>query len=147
MSNSLDYQRVFIETQAIAQFFSQFEICDLMGDPYFLGWVYTSSGGMYKLHLQLLQDFPYRAPVLYVVSPWTLWMHGHRKTINSLGDSHAYHVRDNGNTGCVKICHTYRWDASITCLKVLCKGYLWCEAYEAHLATGNTIAYYLPKDV
>ncbi|MCX5674657.1 MAG: hypothetical protein NTX87_06580 [Planctomycetota bacterium] len=110
------------------------------------GWAQTNGGqAIYRGKLVLTPNFPYEEPELFVLSPNPLWMHGGLKTINSLGTSHDYHTRSNGPDGCVQICHTDSWDASLTCVFVLTKLHLWLEAYEAHLQTGETIATYLRR--
>ena len=68
-----------------------------------------------------------------------------RGTVNDLAltASHAYHVCGRGHGGCVRICHSSSWSASVTCLKVLVKGMLWLQGYMHHVCTGQTIDHYL----
>lgn len=63
-------------------------------------------------------------------------------TINSLGCTHDFHTNSNGPGGCVQICHfsPANWDASKTCVSVMIKAVLWCEAYDVHMVTGLSIA-------
>ena len=44
----------------------------------------------------------------------------------------------------VKICHCKEefWSPSVTLSRVIMKGFLWIEAYEAHCHTGNCIDHY-----
>jgi len=51
------------------------------------------------------------------------------------------HTLENDSNGEVQICHwrQSRWDSSITLNKVMLKAMLWFEAFEQHLATGQSI--------
>jgi hypothetical protein len=94
----------------------------------------------YELKLDLPITYPYSKPNLFVTQPRVLWMRGGKKSINSMGTTHAYHAYRNGRNGCVKICHTCGWDSSFSCVQVLLKGLIYVEAYSIHLLTGATIA-------
>ena len=136
-------QRLAIEEKLLARYTPDFRFYNKTGDAYIDGWVMTSGGAnWYRLWVGVPPEYPYSPPHLYVGHPHPLWMCGYQRTINSLGTSHAFHVLDNPN-GWVKICHTEYWDASLTCLKILLKGVMWLEAYEAHLRTGQNIADFL----
>jgi len=99
----------------------------------------------YKTRITIPPQYPNRAPDLYVLSPHTLYMRDGQRTVNSLGFNHAFHTMDNGSDGCVQICHTHTWDASMTCVTVLGKLAVWLEAYETHLRTGETIDAFIEK--
>lgn len=142
MWNTEQCERLALEEQLLARYMSGFGFYDRTGNAYVQGWCTTNGGNNYALRLCLPPDFPYDEPKLWVVSPQTLWLHGNRGTVNSLGTSHAFHVYGN-DSGYVNICHTSDWDASITIVKVLLKGILWCEAYDGHLRTGQDLADFL----
>lgn len=138
----MDNRRLDLEEALLRKYMPHFHLYR-SGAAYIGGWAKPTAGASsYQLRLELPRDFPFDKPDLFVVSPRTLPMYRHSGTINSLGTSHDYHVHANG-AGCVKICHTRSWDASITCLKILLKAHCWCAAYEQHLRTGLPIKDFL----
>jgi ubiquitin-protein ligase len=145
----MEPERWQFEQQLIRFYMRSFAIHNLAdGGAVVEGWAQTSGGqNRYKGRLVLSSNFPYEKPELYVTSPNPLRMHGWQGTINSLGTSHAFHTHANGPDGCVQICHTDSWHASLTCVFVLLKLHLWLEAYEAHQRTGEEIAEYLHRGV
>jgi len=136
-------RRLALEGKLLERYQPDFQFYDPTGDTYIQGWIQTNGGNRYQLRAQLDDGFPYTEPDLFVVNPKTLWLQGGRGTVNSLGVSHAFHVLGTGTDGCVQICHIRDWDASITLVKVLLMGILWCEAYDAHLRTGQDICDFL----
>lgn len=134
--------RIKEEKNIMAKELSQFLFLK-RGDEYsFEGWHTTTTSRLnFVLKLPLPTGYPDVMPALYVSYPTTLRKYG-GGTINSLGTSHAFHTFRNWSGGCVQICHgnTENWDASKTCIGVLFKGMLWCEAYAVHLRTGLDIS-------
>jgi hypothetical protein len=109
---------------------------------FFRGWHTTTTSRLkFQLKLPLPTVYPDVAPKLYVTYPLTLVKYG-GGAINSMWSSHAFHTLGNGPDGCLEICHggTGNWDASKTCIGILFKGMLWCEAYAVHLRTGLDIS-------
>jgi hypothetical protein len=106
--------------------------------------VHTSSANSnYSVCVWLKSGFPYEMPGLYITSPSPLYGYG-GKTIQSHQTSHAMHVWAPDWNNYVKICHckSEYWSASNTIVSVLMKGFLWLEAFEAHLRTGRSIDAY-----
>ena len=136
-------RRLAFEANILRRYMPHFGVCDPKGDTYIAGRPRTNGGREYETRLCLPPGYPHQSPNLYIVHPRTLRMHG-GGTINSLGTSGAFHTLSNGPDGCVTICHTSNWDASLTWVKVLHKLLLWLEAYELHLKTGDEIVKYLP---
>ncbi|MDM8008455.1 MAG: hypothetical protein QUV05_20140 [Phycisphaerae bacterium] len=124
------------------RYMPHFRVCDPKGETYIAGQARSAGGRKYDVRLCLPPDYPHESPGLHIVRPETLRMYG-GGTINSLGFSGAFHTLGNGPNGCVTVCHTPNWDASLTWVKVLRKLSLWLEAYELHLKTGEEIARYL----
>ena len=134
--------RLDMENQVLARELSQFMLYySRYSDPYVIGWVTTTVDfNSYQLKLDLGRNYPDEQPKLYVTYPIILRGYLGKKTINRLGTSHGFHTWKNGPSGCVQICHGYRWDASRTCVSVLLKGIFWLEMYDAYLRDGKTIA-------
>lgn len=135
--------RLSFEANIFAKHLPSFILHLLEDPPYFVGDYRTTSGGnIYRLKVMVSKWYPNEMPSLYVVSPRRLRKRGGLCFINDVGVSHDYHTRGNGPNGCVQICHfnSDTWDASQTCIGVVTKGIMWCEAYDCHLATGRTIA-------
>jgi hypothetical protein len=108
--------------------------------PCFIGWHKTSgNGNWYQLQLQLTYAFPNEKPILTILSPQRLFQYNSLQALNDLGSSHNFHIDGTDENGYLKICHTRNWDASKSCVGVILKGCLWCEAYNNYMATGITI--------
>jgi len=136
----LNEKRWDLERRLIRRYFSDFVVHEHGRERYVTGRVRPNdSSTSYGLRLDVLAKFPHQKPRLFVTSPVTLWTYGKQKTINQMGLSHAYHVLGTGHGGCCEICHIDDWDASISLVKVLFMGALWCEAYTMHLACGDDI--------
>jgi len=138
-------ERFAFEAKLLAKYMSDFRFYDPRGDTYVEGWVRTTDGQRFQLRIDVPPQYPYEKPPLYVVEPNTLWRYGDNDTVNSLGRTHSFHTLSNGPDGCVQICHTRDWNASMTLLKVVLKGILWVEAYTAHLQSGRDLADYLAR--
>jgi len=132
-------QRLAFEEKLFGLYMPTCAFYNKTGATYVEGVARTSGNNEYRGRVCLSPHYPDEKPNLYVVTPHTLRMHGNHGTINALGTSHAFHVYNNGQDGCVKICHTIDWDPSMTCVKILQKLHLWLEAYESHLRTGRNI--------
>jgi hypothetical protein len=139
----IDQDRLRFERELVRLYAPSFCFHVINGSPYLEGNRYSNGGKSYRAKIILPSDYPYNEPALYITSPHTLWMRGGNQTINSLGTSHNFHTYDNGSGGCVKICHSDYWDASMNCLTVIKKFAIWTEAHQGHLRTGNSIAWHL----
>ena len=137
LSPSLE-NRLRFEQRVLAKHLPSFSAYLYGKSPYFEGSYLTTSGGNgYRLKVVVPSWYPSEMPSLYIVSPRRLKKYGRRGSINEEGTSHSYHTLHNGPGGCVQICHfkSESWDASQTCVGVLAKGIMWCEAYDCHLVT------------
>lgn len=144
MWDSEQSQRLAMEEKLVNHYMPGYRFYDRTGNTYIEGEARTNGHSHgYRLRIELPPDYPYERPDLFVVQPRVLRMYGGRGTINALGGTHSFHTGGAGPNGCVQICHTGDWDASMTCVKVLIKGHLWLEAYDAHLRTGRDIADFL----
>lgn len=117
------------------------------GEAYFEGSVSAGDyGQQFLLRLYVAPETPEVIPSLYVWAPFELPRVG-GGTINEVGCSHAFHTLQNAPCGRVQICHGSAgdWDASMAYVIPVLKGTLWCEAYLAHLETGNDIANYFSE--
>ncbi|MBL7223901.1 MAG: hypothetical protein ISS72_08610 [Candidatus Brocadiae bacterium] len=143
MWNADQRHRLAFEEKLVARYMPDFRFYDRTGHTYIDGWARTSGGAnRYRLRITLPARYPYAKPQLYVISPRPMWMRGGRRTVNSLGTSHAFHCNNNGG-GPVHVCYAGTWAASMTCVTVLLRGLLWLEAYEGHLRTGRNLADFL----
>jgi hypothetical protein len=134
--------RIKVERKIMAKELPQFKHFELNNERYFEGWhTTTTSHQEFQLKSTLPKGYPEVLPALYVTCPLTLRKYG-GGTINSIGITHSFHTLGNGPGGCIQICHfgPANWDASKTCIGVLFKGILWCEAYAVHLRTGLDIS-------
>lgn len=134
--------RIKNEEKIISKELPQFHLFKLDDEYSFEGWHTTTTNRLaFELKLSLPTGYPDVMPALYVTYPTILRKYG-GGTINSIGVSHAFHTLGNGPGGCIQICHfkNENWDASKTCVGVLFKGMLWCEACAVHLRTGREIA-------
>ena len=143
--------RLALEEKILSRELGNFTFCDRAYNTYVRGLQTTSSGTLYELQLTFPAYYPDRRPNLYVTYPKPLWRYPSCETLDSLGISHAFHTLGKGPDGSLEICHfnAADWDASKTCVAVLMKGIIWCDLYDAHLATGKDIAYFLsnPSEV
>ncbi|MBM4029155.1 MAG: hypothetical protein FJ280_27720 [Planctomycetes bacterium] len=135
--------RIATERAVLREEMPQYEFYDPSGDTYVEGDVRTSDGAEFTLRCVLGRHFPDEMPRLYVASPHRLPKHD-GYSVNGEGKSHQFHTLENGPNGEVQICHFKPdwWDSSKTLVAVLLKGLWWCEAYCAHLRTGNPISNY-----
>jgi len=106
-----------------------------------LGTTYSSSNQSYELWLPVPRLYPEARPSLYVTYPTPLRLAG-GGFVHQLGTSHAMHTLEAHPSGYIQICHwrDERWHAGITLDRVFIKGLLWLEAYEQHLATGESLS-------
>lgn len=133
--------RLLIELKHIMKIFKQFKLYQSKDGIYFIGWYITTTGIQYLLKLIVSENYPDERPKLYVVSPKTLWQYEGMATINNVEVSHAFHTLSNDSQGHIQICHfsSESWHAGCTCVGVMKKAQLWCEAHVEHLSTGLSI--------
>jgi hypothetical protein len=137
-------ERLGYENQVLKQDgLSQFQVYyDASRNSYYLSGEHrTNIGKAYTIWSPIPSNFPYGCPPVYIYKPNPLVGYAGLKTVNSYGVSHEMHTLSNGPNGEVQICHwrQSRWDSSITLNRVMLKVALWLEAYEQHLATGQSI--------
>lgn len=133
-------KRGLIEKQLVEKYFPGFVFSDRGENSYVSGWVVPNgSTTYYALLVEIPPGFPHQKPRLFVTSPVTLWTYGARGRINDMEFSHSFHTLSTDYGGCCQICHVALWDASISLVKVLLMGALWCEAYTMHRACGDDI--------
>jgi len=148
MVNSRPSQRLNLENQIMARELPHFKLYVAGQEFYFRGWHQTRiTGRNYQLKLIVPLWYPDEMPRLYVLSPNPLYRYGSHGTINSLAPLHALHINCNGPNDCVQICclNQEEWNASLSCVSIIHKGLIWCEAYEEYLRTGEDIANILDK--
>lgn len=106
-----------------------------------LGTTYSSSNRAYELWLPVPRLYPEARPPLYVTHPNPLYL-ASGGLLRELSTSHAMHTLEAHPSGYIQICHwrDERWHAGITLDRVFIKGLLWLEAYEQHLATGESLS-------
>lgn len=118
-------------------------------EPYLRIAAKCNSGKVYTLHIDL-KEFPEQIPEVYVTKML--------KDYNGNDMDHpsaTLHTLTAKN-GWTRICHygsnSWRssrvwsgseWVPSVSLYRIYIKCRLWLEAYEAHLATGNNLDYYL----
>ncbi len=138
-------KRLDIEARLLARYFPAFHI-QFPDDPEkaaVVGTTRTNRGNDYALWIPL-EDFPDSAPSLFVVWPKRLRDHG-RRLLSKRGTSGDMHLLGPDRHGHLQICHcndSY-WTPNETLYKIVMKGRLWLEAYEAHLESGEDIDVYL----
>jgi hypothetical protein len=136
-----DCRRLAFEENLARRYFRDLEVHNRRGNPYYTVWIREKAyKNSYKLRLYLSGRYPHKEPSLLVESPKTLWLYNYKGTINKLGTSCSYHVHENYDPNAfVKICYTYNWNPSCTCVLALHRGKIWIAAYEVHLLIGKTI--------
>jgi hypothetical protein len=137
--------RTEIEMRIMGIEFPHFQYFETLDESYFWGWHVTGKSH-HRILLKLLisSNYPDKEPSLFVLDPQKLIKHN-GGTINDLQSSHDYHTYKNGPGGTVQICHHPHWDPSCTCSGVIYKGLLWCEAYDEHRTSGDSIHNILEK--
>jgi hypothetical protein len=135
-----DHERWRMEVALVQKYFPGFTFHRRFGRRYVIGWLTPNgSSRSYKLQLDVPPKFPHQKPRLFVISPVILWKYGGRQRINDLQRSHSFHAGSTGPDGCCEICYVDNWDASMTLVRALLAGALWCEAYTMHLSCGDDI--------
>jgi len=121
--------------------FAQFKLYQTNEEIYFMGWYITTIGTKYLLKLIVSEHYPDKMPKLFVVHPKTLLQYEGMDTINSIETSHAFHTLSNDSQGNIQICHysSESWHAGCTCVEVIKRAQIWCEAHVEHLSTGLSI--------
>lgn len=137
--------RLAVEKRILRERMPDFDFYDPVGDTYVQGEWTSSRGNTYELTIELPHAFPDECPAVFISDPSPL--QGRDRPMNEFGDSHAMHMwnADPDHPDWTKLC-TYKpasWSASHSLEKVLQKSFLWIEAYESYLETGNPISNYL----
>ncbi|MFH1729634.1 MAG: hypothetical protein ABIA04_14585 [Pseudomonadota bacterium] len=134
----LNLENQILKRDGMSQYFVKYYP---QGNFYYIFGDYNSSGGRsYTVWCRLPTNYPYQCPSVYVHKPNPLI--GYNGTsIVSYGVSHKMHTLEPSSSREVQICHwrQSRWHSGITLNKVMLKIMLWFEAFEQHLATGQTI--------
>ena len=134
-------ERLFIEQSIMIIKLPHFKLYQLNNEFYFKGWYNTTIGVRYLLKLNISEHYPDKIPELYVLSPKPFWQQGKIDPMNNIQSSHAFHTSNNDSKGNIQICHydSGSWHAGCTCVGVMTKGQIWCEANAEHLSTGVSI--------
>ena len=105
----------------------------------------TNNDKNYALRVYLPGDFPNSCPIVVVASPASLVQRNGQPLPENSSSFHTLGDVD----GHIAICHFYPplWNTQNTLFQVFLKGRLWIEAYEGHLATGQTLDVFLPEQV
>ena len=134
----LNDKRLEIESALLAAYFPNVKIQGTRGQPDHcaLGWVRTMGGTWYPVWLPL-GKFPAAPPPLHVLTPLKTPL---GQNLADLGVRHDWHTLA-PQAGHVRICHytSSKWTESVTLYKVLIKGLVWLQCYEAALARGGTV--------
>lgn len=137
---SISHQKRIAMEQHVVGIETGFFLSSSAKGPCFMGWHKTSgNSNWYQMQLQLTYAFPNEKPVMTILSPKQLFRYKSLETLNDMEISHDFHIDGTDENGYIKICHTRYWDASKSCVGVILKGCLWCEAYENYMANGITI--------
>jgi ubiquitin-protein ligase len=136
-------QRLQMETLILEKYFPKrfrFENSGLSNELLDVG-VKTQSGNVYRLNIELENDYPNALPKVYVVYPLPLLKHD-GSAIS--GASHSLHTLGNDGEK-IQICHykSENWNPNQSLYKIVLKARIWLEAYEGHLRTGKAIDDYL----
>jgi hypothetical protein len=141
------FRRLDFERLLLARFAPRFRWIDLGDIVHVEGCVPARGGEVeYQGRLVLPEGYPDQIPSLCVIQPHTLWLKGGNTTVNSLGCTHQFHTWGNGPGGCVSICHSAAWNASISCVSLVIKFAIWVTAYEAYLRTGQDVCDFVNRD-
>ena len=134
--------RLLVEQVTMRKMFPYFKLYQTNDDEIcFKGWYTTTANQGYTLKLLISEHYPEKQPKLFVIYPKILQQHGSIVPINDLEYSHKFHTLNKNPEGHLQICHfsTESWQAGCTCVGVMAKAQLWCEAHVEHLATGLSI--------
>ncbi len=135
--------RLATERAVLAERFPDFEFCNPTAQLTIEGRYWSSQSTSYFLVVKVPPGYPDECPSTYIC--WPSPLRGRDKPLEDYGSTHDMHVWETDVPGWTKIC-TYnptRWRSSETVERVLHKAFLWIEAYEAHIETGEPIAHYL----
>jgi len=131
--------RLLVEKE-IVRTYTDFEFREHSGVTTVTGWVRPRAGGInFQVRVDLTPGFPFERPPLYIGRP-ELWTRDRKSRLIDIAPSRPFHMYSTDATRLVRLCHTSKWDASVTCMKVLSKGILWCQAYSEYLETGEAVA-------
>ena len=148
MWTSEQRQRLAVEHQILQrEGFDQFSVYHYPSDDTYTasGIASSSSGRHYRLYIPIPPRYPLQRPPLYVTDPNPLRLFN-GSPVSTLGVSHSMHTLTPHAAGWPQICHwrAERWHSNILLQKVFLKAHIWLEAYEQHLATGRSLADFVP---
>lgn len=132
------------EKQALRRYFPKFKIQDPDGPKAgVIGRMVSNSGKEYVVWLSL-ENFPNKAPSMYIISPDPLLACG-GSPLASLAPNFRMHLLPPDDHGHPQICHynDQFWHPKVALYKILMKARIWLEAYEQHLIHGDPIDVYL----
>jgi len=138
-------ERLTLEYGVLKKYAPSFRMLEVSSDMFVEGSVLASTGTQYHARVMLPDSFPYDEPALLVISPHPIWTRDHQQTVNSMGNSHAFHTKGADANGFLKLCAFGFWNPSFPIAKVVLKFCVWVEAYENYLKTSETIADFLER--
>ena len=111
--------------------------------------VVCSDDKEYILRVYLPPDYPASCPSMIVLPPSVPWFSFYLLTRDGKKMNHACSLDCTleGAEGftCISHCKGSLWKNNDTLYQVFMKGFIWLEAYEAHLRTGKSISSYLQE--
>lgn len=141
--NNITNLAMAIQVRLVQKYFPHFRVVRTQeNEAYLEGWVHGDENSLnYLLRLYFNPLLPEVCPALYVWDPLIVPRNPSGR-VNDFSMSHEFHTRENGPEGRVQICHTAPsdWDASVTYVLPILKGYLWCAAHSAHMKDGSPIS-------
>jgi hypothetical protein len=135
-------QRLTHEALTLEKYFSgRYKFINYDRDDYHLdvGVFSTTGNKVYRLKIKL-NGFPFNCPEVLITHPTPL---RDRNGSSLQRVCHEFHTLG-GEGDFVKLCHySKEWTSNISLFYVILKAKIWIEAYEGHLATGNSIDHYV----
>lgn len=132
---------MLIEKKILRKYFPDFYWIDPTGDAQVEGTLRTNDGCEYRIRLYIPPDYPNSEPDMVIIDPSPLLDYDGNDVTEF---ENRYHLHLNQpRDGWPTICYTKEWTPETTLYKVLLKGRLWVEAFEAHLNTGRKLDRYL----
>lgn len=136
-------QRLSVEKRLLEEHHLDFSFENPTGDTTLEGGWRSSQSTHYHLVIRIPPGFPDECPSTYIA--WPSPLRGREQDIEAYGSNHAMHTWETDRPGWAKLCtfHPHRWHGRYTLVNIVHKAFLWIEAYEAHMETGEPIASYL----
>jgi len=96
----------------------------------------------YTVLVTMSEAYPNEMPRCYLANKDLRFRNG--GLVKNMGTSHEYHLLETVN-GRAQICHGKKshWKPNKSLASVFVKAFMWIEAYENHLKTGNSLDTYL----